>query len=106
MMNSMVEEKINAMLEAIAQGYANAIRDWKADKKNPFKDGRMLAYYEAKETLMKYLDAEAPLKEAFEEINRRYNTAKSEWLADKKNTFKDGKFLGYFEVLKVLPAGA
>ena len=43
-----VEMIINGILEKIAQGYACAKREWKADRRNPFKDGKFLAYYEVK----------------------------------------------------------
>lgn len=103
-MENNIETMVNAMLEKVAGGYARAMADWKADKRNPFKDGRFLAYYEAKETLMKVLNADGPLSAAMDELTRRFNAAKADWQADKRNPFKDGRLLGYFEVLKQFPA--
>lgn len=105
-MDNNFENIVNAMLEKVARGYANAKADWKADKRNPFKDGRFLAYYEAKETLMKCLNADSPVSQAVEEIKRRFDAAKADWKADKHNSFKDGKLLGYFEVLNDMPSFA
>lgn len=105
-MDNNFENIVNAMLEKVARGYANAKADWKADKRNPFKDGRFLAYYEAKETLMKCLNADGPVSQAMEEIKRRFDAAKADWKADKHNSFKDGKLLGYFEVLNDMPSFA
>ena len=39
-----------------------------------------------------------------EKLARGYNIAKAEWKADRRNPFKDGKLLGYFEVLKQFSA--
>ena len=94
---------LNGVLEKIARGYSNAKSDWSADRMNPFKDGKFLGYYEAKEAIMKVLNAEGPVAAAVDEIKRRYNTVKNDWLADKMNPFKDGRFLAYFEVLNLLP---
>ncbi len=95
---------VNTMLEKIAQGYLNAASDWKKDQKNLFKDGKLLAYYEAKETLAGCIDSEDALSGAFDAIDKKYAAAKTDWLADKKNPFKDGRMLGYFEVVKTLPS--
>ena len=48
---------LNGVLEKIARGYSNAKSDWSADRMNPFKDGKFLGYYEAKEAIMKVLNA-------------------------------------------------
>ena len=45
-MDNNFENIVNAMLEKVARGYANAKADWKADKRNPFKDGKLLGYFE------------------------------------------------------------
>jgi len=100
------ETIINGILEKIAQGYAAAKADWQADRKNLFKDGRFLGYYEAKEALLKNLTAEESLNNALEELVRLYNRAKADWQANRKNPFKDGKFLACFEVLNMIPAAA
>lgn len=102
-MENNLELIINTLLEKLANGYTRAKKDWQADKKNPFKDGKFLGYYEAKETILRILDSEAPLSNAAEEIARRFNQAKADWQADKKNPFKDGKFLAYFEITQLLP---
>ena len=94
---------LNGVLEKIARGYNTAKNEWSADKMNPFKDGKFLGYYEAKEAIMKVLDADGPVAAAIDEISRRYNAVKNDWLSDKMNPFKDGKFLAYFEVLSLLP---
>ena len=39
------EGRINGALERIARGYTRAKADWKADRRNLFKDGKFLAYY-------------------------------------------------------------
>ena len=41
---------------------------------------------------------------AFEEIRRRYAQCKEDWKRDRRNPFKDGKFLAYFEMLRMIPA--
>ena len=98
------ETMINGMLEKLARGYNIAKAEWKADRRNPFKDGRFLAYYEAKEAILNCLNADGPISNAMEEISRRFNLAKADWKADRRNPFKDGKLLGYFEVLKQFSA--
>lgn len=103
-MDANMETMVNAMLEKLAKGYGIAKAEWKADRKNAFKDGRFLAYYEAKEAVLKCLDAGESITAALDELRRRFNAAKNEWMADKRNAFKDGKLLGYFEVLKQAPA--
>ena len=105
-MENNIEIIINSALEKIAQGYSRAKAEWKADKRNPFKDGKFVAYFEAKEAILKLLDADLNLNVILEEITKRFNAAKAEWKADKRNPFKDGKFLAYFELLKMLPAAA
>lgn len=105
-MENNFETIVNALLEKLAQGYANAKAEWQADRRNPFKDGRFLGYYEAKEALLKHLNAEETLNNALEELVVLYNRAKAEWKADKKNLFKDGKFLACFEILNMIPAAA
>ena len=102
-MENNLENMLNGILEKIARGYSNAMRDWKADRRNLFKDGKFLAYYEVKETVLKCLDTEGAINAMFEEIARRFNAAKEEWKADRRNPFKDGRFLGYFEILKMIP---
>ena len=57
-MDSNFENIVNSILEKIAEGYAKAKADWQADRKNLFKDGRFLGYYEAKEALLKQLAAD------------------------------------------------
>ena len=37
-------------------------------------------------------------------IRRRYAQAKEDWKRDRRNPFKDGKFLAYFEMLRAIPA--
>ena len=37
---------LNSVLEKIARGYNTAKNEWSADKMNPFKDGKFLAYFE------------------------------------------------------------
>ena len=103
-MDSNFENIVNSILEKIAEGYAKAKADWQADRKNLFKDGRFLGYYEAKEALLKQLAADETLNGALEELARLYNRAKAEWKADKRNPFKDGKFLACFEILNMIPA--
>ena len=103
MMENSFDAILNGVLEKIARGYNTAKNEWSADKMNPFKDGKFLGYYEAKEAIMKVLDADGPVAAAIDEISRRYNAVKNDWLADKMNPFKDGKFLAYFEVLSLLP---
>ena len=102
-MENNVEMILNGILEKIAQGYVSAKREWKADRRNPFKDGKFLAYYEVKEAVQKYMDNENGLNGLLEEIARRYNAAKEEWKADRRNPFKDGRFLAYFEMLRMIP---
>lgn len=100
------ESRINGALERIARGYARAKADWKADRRNPFKDGRFLAYYEARQAVLRRLDADGAVGAAFEEIRRRYAQAKEDWKRDRRNPFKDGRFLAYFEMLRDIPAPA
>lgn len=102
-MENNVEMILNGILEKIAQGYLRAKQEWKADRRNAFKDGKFLAYYEIKEAVQKYLDNENGLNGLLEEIACRYNAAKAEWKADRRNPFKDGKFLAYFEMLRMIP---
>ena len=94
----------NDILEKIAQGYTCARREWLADRKNLFKDGRLLGYYEAKEAMMRTMNAEKSLNDALETIAELYSRAKNEWLADRRNAFKDGKFLACYEILNMVPA--
>ena len=98
------ETMINNVLEKIAAGYNAARAEWKADRKNAFKDGKFLAYYEAKETVLKDLSCEDAFNDALEELARLYTRAKAEWLADRRNPFKDGRFLACFEILNMFPA--
>lgn len=102
-MENNFEAMINGFLEKIADGYNHAKSEWKADRRNPFKDGRFLAYYEAKEAVLKALESDVTLEGVLEEIARRYNAAKEEWKADRRNPFKDGKFLACFEILHMIP---
>lgn len=103
-MDGNLENTINSILEKIALGYNAARAEWKADRKNAFKDGRFLAYYEAKEALLKRLDGGNAQESALEEIAHLYSRAKADWLADRRNPFKDGKFLACFEILNMVPA--
>lgn len=103
-MDCNIDNIINGILEKLARGYEIAKAEWKADKRNAFKDGKFLGYYEAKETFMKVLDADDAIESVLEEIAILYNKAKEEWKADRKNPFKDGKFLACFEVLNMIPA--
>lgn len=103
-MDSNLDIRINNFLEKLAQGYAFAKNDWLADRRNPFKDGRLLGYYEAKEALLKALSKEEFPNSALEALAELYHRAKIDWLADKRNSFKDGKFLACYEILKMLPA--
>ena len=103
-MDCNIENIINGILEKLARGYEIAKAEWKADKRNAFKDGKFLGYYEAKETFMKVLDADDAIESVLEEIAILYSKAKEEWKADRKNPFKDGKFLACFEVLNMIPA--
>lgn len=45
-MENSIETIVNNMLEKLSQGYNNAMADWKADRHNPFKDGKFLACFE------------------------------------------------------------
>lgn len=103
-MENNIDKIINDVLERLARGYNMAKEEWKADRKNAFKDGRFLAYYEAKEMVMKYMNCEDTLCNALEELAGLYSRAKNEWLADKRNPFKDGKFLACFEIVNMIPA--
>ena len=66
MMDGSIESIINGILERIAQGYASAKAEWQADRRNLFKDGRFLGYYEAKEALIHHLTNEDGLNNALE----------------------------------------
>ena len=103
-MNGNLDSMINNILEKIAQGYVFARKEWLRDRKNLFKDGKLLGYYEAKETILSALNAEESINSAAEALASLYTRAKSEWLADRRNPFKDGKFLACYEVLNMLPA--
>lgn len=103
-MDSNIESTINSILERIAIGYNAARAEWKADRKNAFKDGKFLAYYEAKEALLKCLSSDDVQESVLEEIAHLYSRAKADWLADRRNPFKDGKFLACFEILNMVPA--
>lgn len=103
-MDSNIENTINSILERIAIGYNAARAEWKADRKNAFKDGKFLAYYEAKEALLKCLNSDDVQESVLEEIAHLYSRAKADWLADRRNPFKDGKFLACFEILNMVPA--
>ncbi|MEE1199454.1 MAG: hypothetical protein U0L09_02270 [Christensenellales bacterium] len=100
-MENVRERKINAFLEGLAQRYSNAKQEWKADRRNPFKDGRFLAYYEIRETVLKRIEEES-FSELFNEIAGKFAAVKREWIADRRNLFKDGRLLAYFEVLKLI----
>lgn len=104
LMSCDLENAIDTFLENIAEKYSMVKAEWKADRKNPFKDGRFLAYYEAKEAILKSLDEEESVESAFEVIAELYEKAKKEWMADRRNPFKDGKFLACFEILNMVPA--
>ena len=93
--------RINELLEKIALGYQKAKQEWMADRRNTFKDGRLLAYYEAKESVLKLLDSENPLAYIADELQKHFQNAKAEWKADRKNTFKDGKLLGWYELTTI-----
>ncbi len=101
MMDDNFETMIDGILERIAQGYNQARIDWLADRKSPFKDGKFLAYYEAKEAFLKYADE---LDDALEAVAELYRRARADWMRDRKNAFKDGKFLACFEILNMIPA--
>ena len=103
-MNGSIDSMINDILEKIARGYVNTKKEWLADKKNGFKDGKLLGYYEAKEALISALNAEKPLNDVLEILAIQYSRAKADWLSDKRNAFKDGKFLASYEVLNMVPA--
>lgn len=103
-MEGNIDSIINGILEKIAEGYAFAKNDWLRDRKNPFKDGRFLGYYEAKEALIRHLNAEESLNNALEDLAALYNRAKAEWSADKRNPFKDGRFLACYEILNMIPS--
>ena len=103
-MDGNLEKVIIGMLEKIAQGYVFAKKEWQADRKNLFKDGRLLGYYEAKEALLRELNEEENLNEALEVLAKLYVRAKNDWLSDKRNAFKDGKFLACYEILNMIPA--
>ena len=105
-MENSIETIVNNMLEKLSQGYNNAMADWKADRRNPFKDGKFLGYYEAKEILIRCLDAGDAFNAALEQLASLYNNAMVDWKADRHNPFKDGKFLACFEVLKMIPAAS
>ena len=47
---------------------------------------------------------EGRINGALERIARGYTRAKADWKADRRNLFKDGKFLAYFEMLRAIPA--
>ena len=104
-MDNSFESMVNGMLEKFSRGYDCAMEEWKADRRNPFKDGKFLGYYEAKEILTRCLDAGGDaFNAALEELARLYSGAMEEWKADRRNPFKDGRFLACFEVLKMIPA--
>ena len=52
------DNRINGALERIARGYARAKADWKADRRNLFKDGKFLAYSESREAIVNGLYAD------------------------------------------------
>ena len=103
-MENNLEMIVDSILEKLAVGYQKAHDEWMADKRNAFKDGRFLAYYEAKESILKFVEQELSVAGIIEELTRRFDAAKAEWKADKVNPFKDGRLLGYFELLKIGPA--
>lgn len=103
-MNCDFETSVDAFLEKIAEKYSVVKAEWKADRRNTFKDGRFLGYYEAKEAILKSLGAEESSENLLEAIAVLYEKAKREWLADRRNPFKDGKFLACFEILNMIPA--
>ena len=45
-MDNSFESMVNGMLEKFSRGYDCAMEEWKADRRNPFKDGRFLACFE------------------------------------------------------------
>jgi len=102
-MDENLEMIIDSFLENLAKGYKKAKEDWLADRCNTFKDGRFLAYYEAKEAVMRLAEREYTLTEIVGELSRMFDAAKTEWKADKVNSFKDGRMLGCFELLKIAP---
>lgn len=102
-MDGNIEAIVNGILEKIAQGYVFAKKEWLADKKNLFKDGKLLGYYEAKEAILCALNAGQSFENALEAIAGLYSRAKNDWLSDKRNAFKDGKFLACYEILNMIP---
>ena len=41
-MDNSFESMVNGMLEKFSRGYDCAMEEWKADRRNPFKDGKFL----------------------------------------------------------------
>ena len=103
-MNEAMERKLDAALERLAADYRQSIDEWKSDRRNAFKDGRMLGYYELKEACLSSLNAGGGWKELCEEVRRRFEMAKTEWRGDRANRFKDGRMLACFEILQLFPA--
>ncbi|MBE5807079.1 MAG: hypothetical protein E7317_01905 [Clostridiales bacterium] len=100
------EYKSDTLLMQIAQKYASAIREWKADRVNPFKDGHMLGIYEGKSLVLNELDEGRTLNEIVAQLKARLQRAKQEWARDRMNPYKDGKLLAWFELVSLAEAAA
>ena len=96
------ESTYETLLMRVAEKYAHVIDEWKADRVNPFKDGRMLGYYEGKSLILNELDKGRPLTELKEQLRTRLQIAKAEWRGDRANRFKDGRLLAWFELSGML----
>ena len=103
-MDSSIENIIGGVLEKIAQGYLRAKKEWLSDKKNRFKDGRLLGYYEAQEAIIRAMNGNESANDTLETLAELYSRAKTDWLSDRRNPFKDGKFLACYEILNMIPA--
>ena len=90
-----------AFMEQIAAGFERSRQEWRADPLNRFKDGRFLAYDEARRALAKDAESE-DLADALHVIAKGYEQARTDWVRDRKDEFKDGRMLGYYEMLQMI----
>ena len=103
-MSAEQERNMNGILEKLAEAYNRSLREWRRDQKNGFKDGHMLGFYEIKEAWLNMLDEGRSPAELRAETRKQFDRAKSEWIRDRKNSFKDGRLLACFEALQLFPA--
>ena len=96
------ENAYTRLMARTAQRYHAALADWNADRKNPFKDGRLLGWYEGRTLIQECQRQQKGAVELRDALQQKLLRAKSEWKKDSTNPFKDGRMLACFEVLQMV----